>query len=785
MTSVRARIAAFVVRRRVRPALGDLSDVGRIRKAFDISVQPPKGASYTPATLNGVPGERVEWPGRPARATMLYIHGGGFVGCSPRTHRAITASLARRGFRVFAPDYRLAPEHPYPAALDDVLASWRALVAGVDAGHAAVGGDSAGGNLALALMLKLREAGEPLPAGAALFSPATDLAEGGASRVENGRRDAMFDGESIHRFADMYLQGADPKDPWASPLFADLSGLPPLLLHAGQEEILRDDSVRLAHKAREAGVEVSLKLWPVVAHVWQMVWQLPEARQSLDAASAFLHAAVERAHAAAHPEAVEALDVVIVGAGLSGIGAAAHLQDSFPRRRYAILESRRAIGGTWDLFRYPGIRSDSDMYTLGYVFKPWRDPKAIADGPSIRAYVRETAAERGIEPHIRYGHRVVAAEWSTADARWLLQVLREDGRTVRIACNFLWMCSGYYSYTDPHRPAFPGEGRFRGTRVHPQFWPEGLDHAGKRVVVIGSGATAVTLVPEMAKTASQVTMLQRSPSYVLTLPASDPVARRLRWLPAMWAYRIVRAKNVLLSLLFFRLARRYPQRIKRRLIGFAARQLPRGYDVGTHFNPRYHPWDQRLCVVPDGDLFQAIRKGAASVVTGEIETFTETGIRLKSGEELPADIVVTATGLRMQILGGAQVAVDGRRLEPSDTLVYKGMMYSGVPNMVTTFGYTNASWTLKADLTARYACRLLGYMDRHGFRMAVPRRDPSVQEEPFLDFSSGYVQRAIASLPRQGDRKPWKLYQNYLLDFATLRWSRIDDGVLTFSRGGA
>jgi cyclohexanone monooxygenase len=478
---------------------------------------------------------------------------------------------------------------------------------------------------------------------------------------------------------------------------------------------------------------------------------------------------------------LEHLDVVIVGAGLSGIGAAAHLQQRHPQRRYAILEARDAIGGTWDLFRYPGIRSDSDMYTLGYAFKPWQDPKAIADGPSIRDYVRETAAERGIDRHIRFGVRVVRADWQSRRNRWELTLAHADGRTSRLACSFLWMCAGYYSYAQGHRPTFPGEERFRGTFVHPQSWPKSLDWAGRRVVVIGSGATAVTLVPEMAKTAAHVTMLQRSPTYIVTRPSQDAIAEKLkRRLPAMLAYRLVRTKNVLLGMLFFRLARRWPEAFKRRLLRFAAMQLPAGYDIGKHLTPRYPPWDQRLCLVPDGDLFRAIRQQRASIATGQIDTFTESGIRLQDGTELPADIVVTATGLQLNVLGDIAVHVDGQPVDFSRTLVYRGMMFSGVPNLVSTFGYTNASWTLKADLTAGFVCRLLAHMDRRGHAVAVPERDAPVAERPFIDFSSGYVVRAIDKLPKQGDRPPWRLYQNYLLDLLTLRFGRVEDGVLRF-----
>lgn len=476
------------------------------------------------------------------------------------------------------------------------------------------------------------------------------------------------------------------------------------------------------------------------------------------------------------------LDVLIVGAGLSGIGAARQLQQRCPGKRYAILEARETMGGTWDLFRYPGIRSDSDMYTLGYRFKPWRGAKAIADGPSILAYIRETADEAGITQHIRFGHKVVGAAWRSDEACWTVEAERAaDGSRLHLRARFLYVCAGYYSYAEGHRPSFPGEENFRGRMVHPQFWDASLDYTGKRVVVVGSGATAVTLVPAMAPTAAHVTMLQRSPTYIVTRPGEDAIAHRLRrLLPERLAYRATRWKNVLLGMFFFQLARRKPEKVKQRMIAMAAAQLEPGYDVDTHFTPRYNPWDQRVCLVPDGDLFREIRDGRASVVTDTIERFTEDGIVLASGKTLPADIVVVATGLKLNMLGDIALTVDGQPRRPSESLAYKGMMLGNVPNMVLAFGYTNASWTLKADLTAEYVCRLLRHMDRRDYRFAMPRVDPAVQTVPFLDFSSGYVQRAANVLPRQGHRKPWRVYQNYFMDMLTIRHGRIDDGVLQF-----
>ena len=486
-------------------------------------------------------------------------------------------------------------------------------------------------------------------------------------------------------------------------------------------------------------------------------------------------------------QSVDPLDVLIVGAGLSGIGAAHHLQQRCPGKRFAIVEKRASIGGTWDLFRYPGVRSDSDMYTLGYRFRPWTDAQAIADGPSILRYIRATAEEAGIAAKIRFGHVVRRAEWSSADALWTVHGERvDDGAPVTWRARFLHVCSGYYRYDEGHRPEFAGEADFTGTLVSPQFWPESLDVAGKRIVVIGSGATAVSLVPALAASAAHVTMLQRSPSYVVARPRRDPIAQSLRRvLPERLAYAATRWKNVFLQAYFYRLARRRPEHVAQRIIAMAAAQLGPRCDAGIHFTPRYKPWDQRLCLVPDGDLFAAIRAGRASVVTDTIDRFVGDGIRLASGETLGADIVVVATGLKLNLLGDIALAVDGHERRASEAMVYKGMMLSDVPNLALCFGYVNASWTLKADLTAEYVCRLLRHMDRRGATIVVPRRDPSVGIEPFLSFTSGYVQRASAILPKQGTHRPWQVHQNYFRDMLALRFGRIDDGVLRFGAAGA
>ena len=491
----------------------------------------------------------------------------------------------------------------------------------------------------------------------------------------------------------------------------------------------------------------------------------------------------------ARPEAERAIehhDVLIVGAGLSGIGAAHHLRERCPDKSFLILEGRAAMGGTWDLFRYPGVRSDSDMYTLGYAFRPWREQKAIADGPSILRYIQDTAREGGIESRIRYSHQVKRAAWSSAEGRWTVEAEQADsGEAVRFTCNWLHMCSGYYDYSEGHLPDFAGTAEYRGRIVHPQFWPEDLDYRNKQVAVIGSGATAVTIVPEMAREAAHVTMVQRSPTYMVSMPSGDRIANGLRRvLPPGLAYRLVRWKNVLFQMFFFNLARRRPERMKERLIGEVAKLLPDGYDIGTHFTPRYNPWDQRLCLVPDADMFDAIKAGRVSVVTDEIERFTPAGIRLKSGNEIAADIIVTATGLKIQLLSDVAFTIDGEPRTMSDTLAYRGFMFSDVPNLSYTFGYTNASWTLKADLTAMYLCRLLTLMAGRGVDIAMPRRDPMVEQVPFLAFTSGYVERARDILPKQGATHPWRVHQNYMKDVASLKYGKVDDGVMHFARAG-
>lgn len=473
-------------------------------------------------------------------------------------------------------------------------------------------------------------------------------------------------------------------------------------------------------------------------------------------------------------------DVIIIGAGLSGVGAAVHLTRNCPGKTYRIFENRKGMGGTWDLFRYPGIRSDSDMHTLGYSFKPWTDAKAIADGPAIRKYVRETADEYGVTQNIQFETKVIAAEWSSKSDTWTVTTERAGTRETAV-CRFLFMCGGYYKYEEGYLPTFEGYNDFKGELIHPQHWPEDLDYTGKKVLVIGSGATAMTIVPAMTDKAAKVTMLQRSPTYVVSRPAKDKVANGLRKvLPDQWAYNIVRWRNVLMQRIIFNKARTKPEETKEKLLALARKEIGDEM-VEAHFTPTYNPWDQRLCLVPDSDLFAALRDGKADVVTDHIERFTEDGVKLKSGQVLDADIIVTATGLNLQFMNGVEVSVDGRAVNGGELLNYKGVMVSNVPNLAITFGYTNASWTLKADITSEYVCRLLNHMDAKGYTHAVPylRAMPN-ETEPFVDFSSGYFQRVMHEFPRQHTEAPWRINHNYMLDRKILLKDPVVDGVMAF-----
>ncbi len=480
----------------------------------------------------------------------------------------------------------------------------------------------------------------------------------------------------------------------------------------------------------------------------------------------------------------EYVDVAIIGAGISGISAAWHLQNRCPDKKYVVLERRDDLGGTWDLFKYPGLRSDSDMFTLGFRFKPWRSATSIAGGDSIKAYIKEAAAENGIDQHIRYGHRVLAADWSDADNRWTLTVER-DGEKSTISCGFLFACSGYYNYDEGYSPKFEGSEDFEGTIVHPQHWPEDFDYAGKKIVVIGSGATAVTLIPALVDTgAGHVTMLQRSPTYIGSLPDVDPMAVWTnKLLPAKLAHIVNRWRSIVFHTGEYQVARRFPNRFRKILRTMAMRRLPKGYDYNKHFSPRYKPWDQRVCLAPNGDLFKRIRSGQADVVTDTIDRFTKTGIKLASGEELQADIIITATGLNMQLVGGVKPTMNGEPIDLTSLMTYKGLMFSGIPNFAITFGYTNASWTLKADLVSEYVCRLLNYMDAHGFDRVEPQHPGAeVEEMPFMDFTPGYFQRSMDLLPKSGSRAPWRLKQNYLFDMRMIRYGKLDEQALEFTR---
>ena len=479
------------------------------------------------------------------------------------------------------------------------------------------------------------------------------------------------------------------------------------------------------------------------------------------------------------------IDVLVVGAGLSGIGAGYHLQKKCPETSFLILEGRENIGGTWDLFKYPGIRSDSDMYTLGYNFKPWKEQKAIADAPSILKYLNETVEEFNLKSKIRFGKYVKKARWSSDSNQWTVDIEdKKTGKFSQILCSFIFMCSGYYSYKEGYTPHFEGKENFKGDIIHPQKWDTSFDYSNKKIVVIGSGATAVTIVPEMAKTAKHVTMLQRSPTYVVAAPEKDNLANKLRkYLPLKFTYWFIRWRNILIQQYYFRLCKKYPKGVKNVIIREVKKKLGNDFDVKTHFTPKYNPWDQRMCLVPDGDLFEQINQGKASVVTDHIKNFTENGLLLKSGKELKADVIITATGLNLEMLSTVEFFIDNKSVDISKTVTYKGMMYSGIPNLASTFGYTNASWTLGADLTSEYVCRVINHMKRNNYDVVCPKPNIGIEADPdYLNLTSGYIKRSLNIFPKQGKKAPWRNNQNYLIDIFQMKYGRIDDGEISFEK---
>lgn len=479
------------------------------------------------------------------------------------------------------------------------------------------------------------------------------------------------------------------------------------------------------------------------------------------------------------------IDVLVVGAGISGIGAGYHLQKKCPETSFLILEGRENIGGTWDLFKYPGIRSDSDMYTLGYNFKPWKEQKAIADAPSILKYLNETVEEFNLKSKIRFGKYVKKARWSSDSNQWTVDIEdKKTGKFSQILCSFIFMCSGYYSYKEGYTPHFEGKENFKGDIIHPQKWDPSFDYSNKKIVVIGSGATAVTIVPEMAKTAKHVTMLQRSPTYVVAAPEKDNLANKLRkYLPLKFTYWFIRWRNILRQQYYFRLCKKYPKGVKNVIIREVKKKLGNDFDVKTHFTPKYNPWDQRMCLVPDGDLFEQINQGKASVVTDHIKNFTENGILLKSGKELKADVIITATGLNLEMLSTVEFFIDNKSVDISKTVTYKGMMYSGIPNLASTFGYTNASWTLGADLTSEYVCRVINHMKRNNYDVVCPKPNIGIEADPdYLNLTSGYIKRSLNIFPKQGKKAPWRNNQNYLIDIFQMKYGRIDDGEISFEK---
>jgi len=733
-------------------------------------------------------------PPFPSKGWLLYVHGGGFVAGSPATHRGVTSAFAARGWRVFAADYRRSPEAAFPAPLDDVGAAWAALAATAPPGaRLAIAGDSAGGNLALAAALDVvsgetRNAAR-LPDAIILFSPVTDLTCSGESMRTRVASDAMVQPGVLRGMAANYL-GADRVAALAraarvSPLFAPhLGALPPVAVYVGSGELLLDDSTRLTAAIRAAGGRCALSVVDGVPHAWPtMAALMPEAPAAVGSASRFA--------VAADVSAPEAFDVVIVGAGISGVCAAHRLRAARPGIQVAILEARAESGGTWSLFTYPGIRSDSDMHTFGLPFPRgggWAGPDTIASGADILAHIRAVADDTGVAPLVRYRHRVVAADWDGGERVWRARVeVGEEGstehKTVTITTSFLHFCSGYYSYDAPHRPSFPGEDSFPGPIIHPQQWPPGFDPRGRTIAVIGSGATAVTLVPALVRAgAARTTMVQRSPSHVIALPTRDAVATLISRIPLV-GRRLARWYGFWRSHLLYVLSRSRPTAVAAKLQAAAAAALGPGVPADPHCAPRHAVWDERVCVATDGDLFDALREGTAAVVTDEggVAAFDERGIVLASGARVDADTIVTATGFNMVALGGVTLSVDGAPVDLKQRMAYKGTMLAGVPNAFFTVGYTHAAWTLRADLTARWVARVVTEAIRSRSRVVVPKPDPGVKPMPLLDIKSGYVRRAAAVLPSAGDRGPWRVDWSWPRDVVTVAFGRVRDGVLQFS----
>jgi len=834
--SKRSRIARAFIRARLRPAFARWDDIGRVRRVLGSRVQPaPAGVSVTPGELGGVPGEWLTSAASaaadgasPARM-LLYVHGGGFAACSPGTHRALTGALAAAGWTVFAVDYRLAPEHPFPAAVEDVAAAWAALTHAAPAGaRLALAGDSAGGNLATVTAA----AAAVKPHALALLSPVLDLTGGSASLASNAGTDAMLHPDSMPCVAQTYLQGADPADPRASPLLdaASVAALPPVLALVAADEMLRDDGVRLARRVRAAGGRAEAHAWPGVPHAWPVLppAALPEAAAAVATLAHFL--------ATADAAAPEAIDVAIVGGGLSAIAAAVRLREQMPGAKTVLFEARSETGGTWSLFRYPNARSDSDMHTLGFKFAPWRGPTSIAAAGDILAYLRDVAARSGVDALVRTGHRVVAADWVSAERVWSLTVdacpavaaaegaaaavpgpgpdawagaaaaaaAAGGGRrpappppaarapaparppppaTRPVRAKFVNFCAGYYDYAGGHAPKLPNQEAFAGRVIHPQAWPDGETLAGRRVVVLGSGATAVTLAPALAAAGASVVLLQRSPSHVVAVPRRDSVALScvrcgLPSLARYWAYWRARA--------LYSFARRFPDAAARGIQRAALKAVGPGVPAEA-FTPSYPPWDQRLCIAADGDLFKAIKDGQVEIVTGEVESCVQGGLVLRSGRTLECDTIVTATGLRLLPLGGATISVDGCPIDLAarSSIVWRGAMLASIPNLFATMGYSNASWTLRADLTARWVARTVAWMARRGYETVAPRAPaPDVRPVPIVSLRSGYIERATG-MPSAGHRGPWRPPASWPADEAALGccggWRARRDGVLQFA----
>jgi len=774
MPSIQAYISNYFSKKLIKPKLADFTNLDKIREIFNNPLPYPNGCNFESFSIDNVSGEWIT-SHNTSNGIMLYIHGGGFVGGSSKKYRPITTGFALQGWKVLAIDYRLAPEHPFPAALDDVSLVYKYIVENYSDQRIVVAGDSAGGNLTLSLIHLMKAQSITLPDCCALISPSTDMAGNSESLIANADKDCLFDGRYLKNLSHYYVQDNDRNDPLLSPINADFKGFPPMIIHVGRDETLLDDSVRLFKKARAEDVNVSLQIYPKVPHVWQMIYQMPEAHQSIQILSNFL---LHSKHLS--EDNFEFVDFLIIGAGISGIGMAVNLQQHCYSQSMAILDARSNLGGTWDHFKYPGIRADSDRFLMGFPFKPFLSSMSRVSGPEILKYLDDTAKEFYIDQYIRLDHKVLKANWSTESKNWIVEIATPNGIKI-ISCRILLSCSGYYDYAKGHNPKFNQEKDFKGIIVHTHNWPENLDYNNKNVLVIGSGATAVTVAPALAKSAKKVFLVQRSPSYIVSVPEMDTQVTKLsKLLPLNLVYKIMRVKYLISIILFYKICRSFPEKIAH-LISWGAATRSGSPEHLKHFTPNYKPWDQRVCFVPDGDLFKHVYDESIEIHTDQIRTIKEDGVELESGKFLSVDIIVKATGLNLKSFGGVRFTIDQEPIDFTNKFLYKGCMLNDFPNVILVKGFGNIHWTLCSDLTAKFTNRMILYMLKNNlssFNVIAPINLTPTSKSL---LNSNYVIRGINHLPNQSTHWPWKIFEHsWIKHYIYMKFTRIKDKFIHF-----